>query len=74
MDYLETRYAHEFEPVKRPFTERLAVLDELSPDMQSDQQYLDRVNQITKERMRAIKACAIKLSIQLSDAVNAGPQ
>lgn len=74
MDYLEIRYAHEFEPVKRPFAERLAVLDELSPDMQSDQQYLDRVKQITKERMRAIKACAIKLSIQLSDAVNAGPQ
>ncbi|MDU8500453.1 DUF6543 domain-containing protein [Pseudomonas syringae] len=74
MDYLEIRYAREFEPVKSPFTQRLAVLDELPPDMQSDQQYLVQVNQITKERMHAIKACAINLSIQLSHVVNAGPQ
>ncbi|SDX07512.1 C-terminal novel E3 ligase, LRR-interacting [Pseudomonas syringae] len=74
MSYLEIRYAPDFEPVKMPFTKRLAELDELSPNEQSDQQYLDRIALISKERGQAVNDFAISLSMQISAAINTAPQ
>ncbi|WP_024676791.1 NEL-type E3 ubiquitin ligase domain-containing protein [Pseudomonas syringae] len=74
MNYLETRYAPDFEPIKLPFLQRLATLDELPPDEQSDQQYLDQVTLISTERMQAVSDFAINLTRRISDAVNTVPQ
>ncbi|RMV72201.1 hypothetical protein ALP05_05679 [Pseudomonas caricapapayae] len=74
MSYLEVRYAPVFEPVKRPFNERLAVLDELPADQQSDQQYLDRIALIASQRTQALNQLAINLSTQIAEAVNTAPQ
>ncbi|WP_440802210.1 NEL-type E3 ubiquitin ligase domain-containing protein [Pseudomonas syringae] len=70
MSYLEIRYAPEFEPVKQPFNQRLVALDELPPDEQSDQQYLEQIGVISRERERAINEFAVTLSRQISEAVN----
>jgi hypothetical protein len=74
MNYLETRYAPDFEPIKLPFLQRLATLDELPPDEQSDQQYLDQVTLISTERTQAVSNFAINLTRRISDAVNTVPQ
>ncbi|KPW73416.1 Leucine rich repeat domain-containing protein [Pseudomonas cannabina] len=73
MNYLEVRYAPDFEPVKMPFLQRLAALDELPPNQQSDQQYLDQIAQIAKEREQAVNDFAISLSRQISATMNTGP-
>ncbi|EGH95800.1 Leucine rich repeat domain protein [Pseudomonas amygdali pv. lachrymans] len=74
MSYLEARYASDFDVVKRPFSERLSVLDELPANQQSDQQYLDRIALISSEREQALNEFAIRLSMQIADAVNMAPQ
>ncbi|KPC32900.1 Leucine rich repeat domain-containing protein [Pseudomonas syringae pv. cilantro] len=73
MSYLEVRYAPDFEPVKMPFLQRLAALDELPPNQQSDQQYLDQIAQIAKEREQAVNDFAISLSRQISTTMNIRP-
>ncbi|WP_236429775.1 hypothetical protein, partial [Pseudomonas syringae] len=62
--------ALEFEPVKQPFNQRLVALDELPPDQQSDQQYLEQIGVISREREQAINEFAINLSRQIAEAVN----
>ncbi|MDF5775391.1 NEL-type E3 ubiquitin ligase domain-containing protein [Pseudomonas syringae] len=74
MSYLETRYASDFERVKKPFSERLTLLDELPPNRQSDQQYLEQIGLISSEREQALNDFAITLSRQIAEAVNMTPQ
>lgn len=73
MEYLEHHFEARFEPVKTPFSERLLALDSL--EGLPDQQYLDEVAVITRERREAVDALAISLSetiageVQEEDAV-----
>ncbi|KWT02266.1 hypothetical protein AL046_03640 [Pseudomonas syringae pv. avii] len=50
------------------------VLDELPANQQSDQQYLDRIALISSEREQALNEFAIRLSMQIAEAVNMAPQ
>ncbi|MFA0936851.1 NEL-type E3 ubiquitin ligase domain-containing protein [Pseudomonas tremae] len=74
MSYLEVRYGPYFEPVKMPFLQRLAALDEQAQSGQSDQEYLDQVAQISGEREQAINELAISLSRQISASMNTRSQ
>ncbi|AHG39886.1 hypothetical protein N018_06360 [Pseudomonas syringae CC1557] len=74
ISYLEARYDRDFAPAKVPFLQRLNALDELPPNEQSDQQYLDQIALISEERRQAVNDLAISLSRHIAEAVNMTPQ
>ncbi|WP_426140609.1 NEL-type E3 ubiquitin ligase domain-containing protein [Pseudomonas sp. DWP3-1-2] len=67
MTFLESRYADRFEPVKAQFQNRLEALESEKDAGMTDDQYLERIGVIQRERSEALNtmACNVSREIQV---------